>query len=82
MMCERIRANWMKKVATTAEQTSGTGNALTQMARTVWMLLHAMLAVVVGFATLNMVLADSGMAVLNEHSAIFTAFVGRLTRQG
>jgi hypothetical protein len=80
MMCERIRAG-MEEVATT-EQAAGRGNVVTHSVRMGWMLLSAMLAVVVGFATLNMILADSGMAVLNEHSALFTAFVARLTKQG
>jgi hypothetical protein len=61
--------------------TGGFSNVVVHFIRTVWMLLGAMLAVVVGFATLNMVLADSGFAVLNEHSPMLTAIMTRITRQ-
>jgi len=60
---------------------SAANNVVVHLIRTVWMLLAAMLAIVVGFATLNMVLADSGFAVVNEHSPMLTAFLTRMTRQ-
>ncbi|MGZ4787668.1 MAG: hypothetical protein ACXVZX_04055 [Terriglobales bacterium] len=69
-------------MSTSEQQMSGRGNVIGHCARTLWMLLGAMLAVVVGFATVNMVLADSGFAVLNEHSPMLTAFLTRMTRQG
>ena len=43
------------------------------------MVVGAAVAVVAGFATLNLLLADNGMAVLNEHAA---PFLSRITRQG
>jgi len=54
----------------------------THHAHTAWMLAGAAVAVVAGFATLNLFLADSGMAVLNEHAAPYLPFLARLTRQG
>ena len=71
----------MEQLSQTGRRVGGSGNVLTHFFRTLWMLLAAMLAVVVGFATLNMVLADSGFAVLNEHSPILTALFARVTRQ-
>lgn len=61
--------------------TSGIGGRAMQYAHLTWMLALAAIAVVVGFSTLNMILADSGMAVLNEHAAPFMTFFARLTRQ-
>jgi hypothetical protein len=46
------------------------------------MVVVAAVAVVVGFSTLNMMLADSGMAVLNVHAAHVMGFFARVTRQG
>lgn len=63
------------------EQTGVTG-FFAHQAHTVWVVLHAVIAVLVGFATLNLFLADSGMAVLNEHAAPYLPFLARLTRQG
>ncbi len=60
---------------------SGRGNFLLHHAHTAWMVVLAAVAVVVGFSTLNMMLADSGLAVLNEHAAPFMTFCARLTRQ-
>ena len=62
--------------------TTGIGmRALTQYVHTAWMVVVAVVAVVVGFSTLNMMLADSGLAVLNEHAAPVMTFCARLTRQ-
>jgi len=55
---------------------------MTHHAHTAWMLVGAVIAVTVGFATLNMLLADNGMAVLNEHATPYLPFLSRLTRQG
>jgi len=55
--------------------------ALTHYAHIAWMVTVAAVAVVVGFSTLNMMLADSGLAVLNEHAAPVMTFCARLTRQ-
>lgn len=66
----------------TSEREAKRGAAFTHYAHTGWQLLSATVAVVAGFSTLNMTLADSGLAVLNEHAApLFTVFT-RLTRQG
>ena len=61
---------------------TGIGGRITQHAHVTWMLSVATVAVVVGFATLNMMLADSGLAVLNEHAAPFMTLFARLTRHG
>ena len=63
------------------QQMRGVLSLLTHSAQITWMVLSAMFAVALGYATLNMVLADSGFAVLNEHSPMLTAFMARLTRQ-
>lgn len=55
---------------------------VTHHARIAWMLVGATVAVVAGFATLNLILADNGMAVLHEHAAPLLPFLSRLTRQG
>ena len=55
---------------------------VTHHARTAWMLVGAAVAVVAGFATLNLLLADNGLAVLNEHATPYLPFLSRLTRQG
>jgi len=80
-MSARIRGNVESKVAG-EQQPGGQGNIVSHYAHLAWMLLNAAVAVVVGFSTLNMMLADSGMAVLNEHAAPLTTFIGRLTKQG
>jgi hypothetical protein len=60
---------------------TGIGGRVMQYAHLSWMLVVAAIAVVVGFSTLNMMLADSGLAVLNEHAAPFMTLFARLTRQ-
>ena len=55
---------------------------VTHHARTAWMLVGAVVAVTVGFATLNLFLADNGLAVLNEHATPYLPFLSRLTRPG
>ncbi len=37
-----------------------------QFARTIWTIANAMIAVVAGISTLNMAVANTGMATLNE----------------
>lgn len=61
--------------------TTGIGGRVTQYAHVIWMVAVAAFAVVIGFSTLNMMLADSGLAVLNEHASPFMTFFSRLTRQ-
>ncbi len=63
------------------QQMRGVASLVVHSAQTTWMVLGAVIAVAVGYATLNMVLADSGFAVLNEHSPMLTAFMARVTRQ-
>ena len=75
------QSGWMEQLSTIEQQAGWRGNALTHFVGTIWMVLTAMLSVIVGFATLNMVLADSGFAVLNEHSPMLMALVARVTRQ-
>ena len=60
---------------------TGIGGRALQYAHLTWMVAVAAIAVVVGFSTLNMMLADSGLAVLNEHAAPFMTLFARLTRQ-
>ncbi len=63
------------------QQMRGVASLVVHSAQTTWMVLGAVIAVAVGYATLNMVLADSGFAVLNEHSPMLTTFMARVTRQ-
>jgi hypothetical protein len=60
-------------------QARGRGRLATHYAHTGWRLLGAAAAVVAGFSTLNMTLADSGLVVLQEHTA---PLFSRFTRQG
>jgi len=78
MMCVRIRGN-VENRGTAGEQLSGHTGFVGHYLHTGWMLLTAAVAVGAGFATMNMMLADSGLAVLNEHAAPLMAFIGRLT---
>ncbi len=71
----------IEQLSTVEQRTGGWANLVVHFVRMVWMLMTAMLAVAVGFATLNMVLTDSGFAVLSEHSPMLTAFLARVTRQ-
>ncbi|HUN89334.1 MAG TPA: hypothetical protein VMU28_11110 [Terriglobales bacterium] len=66
-------------LATTTQKKMRLG---THQAHIAWMLVLATVAVVAGFATLNLFLADSGMAVLNEHAGPYLPFLSRVTRQG
>ena len=72
----------METPITAEQQSSRRGKIVTHYAHTGWLVVHAVVAVVVGFSTLNMTLADSGLAVLNEHVAPFGTFIARLTRHG
>lgn len=72
----------MENVITTEQQSRRRGRIVTHYAHTSWRLAGALVAVVAGFSTLNMTLADSGFAVLNEHVAPFAAVFARMTRQG
>jgi hypothetical protein len=47
----------------------GIASLIGHQAHTAWILLGAVVAVTVGFATLNLFLADSGLAVLSEHAS-------------
>jgi hypothetical protein len=60
---------------------SGRGRFVLHHARTGWMLLSAMVAVIAGVVTLNLILTDSGMAILNHHLSPLMSHVTRLTRQ-
>ncbi|HWR14288.1 MAG TPA: hypothetical protein VN577_05645 [Terriglobales bacterium] len=50
-------------------------------ARTAWTLASAVIAVVAGISTLNMAVADIGMATLNEIASPWVQQIARLTRQ-
>ena len=71
----------MDPVITIAPQSSGARYFVAHYIHTSWMVLGAVIAVIAGFTTLNMFMADSGMAVLNEHAAPVMTFFARLTRQ-
>jgi len=72
----------VNEVAAAEQQSGRSGNWLAHYAHYAWMVVHAVFAVVVGFSTLNMTLADSGLAVLNEHAAPYMTLLARLTRRG
>ena len=61
---------------------SGRGHFLVHLARTGWTIVVAVIAVVAGIATLNLIVTGSGKAVLNRHFAPWMACFTRLTRQG
>jgi hypothetical protein len=72
----------MSNVITTAMQQSG--GRLAQVghyARTMWTLCNAVIAVVAGISTLNMAVANTGMATLNEVASPFMQQFARLGRQ-
>jgi hypothetical protein len=54
---------------------------VTHYAHAGWRLVSAVVAVIAGFSTLNMTLADSGLASLNEQATPFTSLFARLLRQ-
>jgi hypothetical protein len=70
------------ELAITTEQQAGRRGRATHYAYTGWRLLSATAAVVAGFSTLNMTLADSGLAMLQEHTAPITSMLARFTRHG
>jgi hypothetical protein len=69
----------METAIMTERQARGRARLATHYAHTGWRLLSATAAVLAGFSTLNMTLADSGIAVLQEHTA---PLFSRFTRQG
>jgi hypothetical protein len=66
----------------TEPRARGRARLATHYAHTGLRLLGAAAAVVAGFSTLNMTLADSGFAVLQEHTAPLATMFSRSTRQG
>jgi len=68
--------------STEVQKQGGRGHFLVHHARTSWMLASALMAVVAGIATLNLILTDSGMAILNHHLGPLMAHLSRLNRQG
>jgi len=71
-----------REITTTEQPSDGPRVFAVHHARTAWMLLGAVVAVVAGFSMLNMVLAESGMEVLHAHTAPIANYVTRLIRQG
>jgi hypothetical protein len=73
----------MHNTITAALQHSG--GRLTQashFARTLWTVIHATVAVVAGITTLNMAVANLGMATLNEVASPVFQQCARFGRQG
>jgi uncharacterized membrane protein len=56
-------------IAETAQQTGGRLMMAGHYLRTSWALVNAVVAVVAGLSTLNMAVANSGMATLNQATA-------------
>jgi hypothetical protein len=86
MMYSRIRAkestNGMSDVITTTVQLSGGRIAQAgHYARTAWTLVNAVIAVVAGISTLNLAIANTGMATLNEAASPFMQQFARMGRQ-
>jgi hypothetical protein len=72
----------MEMAMMTEERAGGHTRLATHYAHTGFRLLGAAAAVVAGFSTLNMTLADSGFAVLQEHTAPLASMFSRFMRQG
>jgi hypothetical protein len=68
----------MSKVITT---TSGRFAKVGHYTRTVWTLGNAVIAVIAGLSTLNIAVANTGMATLNEAASPFLQHFARLGRQ-
>ena len=60
----------------------GSESFRTQHARTMWIVLSAAVAIVAGFVTLNMTLADSGIVVMNQHLTPVLTALSRLRIRG
>jgi hypothetical protein len=72
----------MSNVITTAiQQSSGRISQVGHYARTTWTLAIAVIAVIAGITTLNMVVANLGVATLNEIASPFMQQLARMGRQ-
>jgi hypothetical protein len=72
----------MSSVITTAiEQSGGRCAQLGHYTRTAWTLFHAVIAVIAGVSTLNMAVANTGMATLSEVASSFQQQFARFGRQ-
>jgi hypothetical protein len=72
----------MSDVITTAMQQSGGRIApVGYYARMIWTLTIAVIAVIAGITTLNMVVANLGVATLNEVASPFMQQLARMGRQ-
>jgi len=71
----------METMIPTEQQSIGRGRVARHYAHVGWQLLSGTVAVVAGFSTQNMTLADSGLAVLNQHATSFTTLFTRLMKQ-
>ena len=71
----------MSNEITTLQQSGGRFAQLGHYAWTTWTLCNAVVAVVAGVSTLNMAVANTGMATLNEVASPFMQQFARLGRQ-
>lgn len=72
----------MSQVITiTLQQVAGRTAQVGYCARQTWILLSAMVAVVAGISTLNMVVANLGMATINEFASPIMQQFARIGRE-
>ena len=68
-------------IAETAQQTTGRLMIAGHYLRTSWALVNAVIAVVAGLSTLNMPVADAGMATINQVASPLMQQFARMGRQ-
>jgi hypothetical protein len=68
-------------VTVAVQQASGRGSVMAHYVRALWTVAGAVVAVVAGISTLNMAVADAGLATLNEFAAPVMAQMARMGRQ-
>ena len=71
----------MTVITAALQQVGGRAAQVAYCARQTWTLFHAMIAVIAGISTLNMMVANVGMATITEFASPITQQLARLGRQ-
>lgn len=71
----------MTVITAALEQVGGRAGQVGYCARQTWTLCNAMIAVIAGISTLNMVVANLGMATIHEFASPITQQFARFGRQ-
>jgi hypothetical protein len=71
----------MKAITAALQQVGGRAAQVGYCARLTWTLFNAMIAVVAGISTLNMMVANVGMATINEFASPITQQFARFGRE-